>query len=648
MDRSDLRIAEISFDTAVFAVANWREGRSAADAEVIHHVLSMMGDVGISLSDPLLDGIEADVNVSRDSDSAFGLYTLGLAKVGPLAEHRITEAFERLRLSRTDLAMRILNTPFSRDQLERLMLSEALLLHKDMLGAVLLDELKLRLSALKQDIFERDGFREQSYPAYLNALAGVLTNEHREAEKVFSNLLKQVENEAEPLWYGDSLPNNCFVVLNACRSKHLIGSDLAKDVLATSIKRLRTVARERLHFLKLRPTEPILPVVALIDLLPYVRFLLETDDGPHLREKLRERTETAHDRILVALHLMTTEEEDKKKSLSEAVREVVASSLVMDSQLDRLSGGLSGSEVFIASITVKRPFIVAGQTVVFKVAEGATYGREVRNLEVLTRLGLRSTFAGILSEPTTVKVGEQYPSILLYEHLAGYVTLRHVLQNEAPGSLKLQVLSEVCSRLAETLYSRCWAQNEDPSDLWIPAVERLVQLSGQLSFVKTIPLFRSRIATLHRQTMAVLEKLPELSLIDRQPSFMHGDLNCRNIMLRISGADVLEVRLIDYETLDVRGDCLMDVGELIEDAILCCSTRYAEAIERTINEGLLRRALWLKQENAFRERLWVARLRSLLFLVRNLLLTETSEAERPANRAINRWEKLLTLAPPVG
>lgn len=143
--------------------------------------------------------------------------------------------------------------------------------------------------------------------------------------------------------------------------------------------------------------------------------------------------------------------------------------------------------------------------------------------------------------------------------------------------------------------------------------------------------------------MRFLQDLPHIPIAELRCSIMHGDLNCRNIMVKIAGSDVLEMKLIDYETLDLRGDMLVDVGELIEDAALSCSfIRRVEAVDNLLRTELVSRAEWLKNENWVEQRVILARLRSLLLVIKHLLLANTAEEDRLINRAINRWSDLLT------
>jgi hypothetical protein len=172
-------------------------------------------------------------------------------------------------------------------------------------------------------------------------------------------------------------------------------------------------------------------------------------------------------------------------------------------------------------------------------------------------------------------------------------------------------------------------------------LNKVVETSSRLSLSKH-PVFSARIANLHEQTMQFLKNLPSLSSNEFGRSIMNGDLNCRNIMVKIVGHDVLDMKLIDYETLDLCGDILVDVGELIEDAILSCSfVRKLDSVENIICRELLSRATWLRTEPATVERLTLARLRSVLLVIKHLLLAGTPEADRLIYRSMNRWASLL-------
>jgi hypothetical protein len=637
------RVAALAVDTAVHTLVDWKDGRGTVDAQTLHHVLSFLADLCLPSNDPLVEDLETYVSLSRDAEAEFGFYTLALAKLGPLSSNRVSAARGRLKMSRAELALRILNTPFSRDLLERLMICEALILHRDQLSPEELSDLISHLRTLTQEIAEHDGDREQSYPAMLLALVGDHTStEKHYISSVFTRLRDQIAGTQGALWYGESLANNCFVILNAIRSSAVIGPEMGLDIWERSSTRLRDLAKNRAAFFSLNLSKTtIWPILALPELLPYVRVLLaahDLDDG--FRLELVGRTASAYERILENAYSTALEESERQRFLAEAVRKVIASSVLLESTFERLGGGLSGSEVYVAAVNIKQPFSVSGQTLVFKVAEGASHGREIRILERLREIGIQDSFAAILSEPTTVKIGDEYPNILLYEHLAGFVTLRQVLQDQIPEAHKLALLSSVCQRLSAKIYSVSW-QSEETTRVWASVLNKVVETSSRLSLSKH-PVFSAKIAILHERTMQFLKNLPALPSFEFGRSIMHGDLNCRNIMVKIAGHDVLDMKLIDYETLDLHGDILVDVGELIEDAILSCSfVRKLDSVENIIRHELLGRAIWLRTEPAAGERLTLARLRSVLLVIKHLLLAGTPETDRLIYRAINRWASLL-------
>jgi hypothetical protein len=462
------KAAALAVDTAVYTLLDWKDGRGAVDAQTLHHILSFLADLRVPSNDPLVDDLETYVSLSRDAEAEFGFYTLALAKLGPLSPNRVSAARGRLKMSRAELALRILNTPFSRDLLERLMICEALILHRDQLSPEELKELIDHLRTLTQEITEKDADREQSYPAMLLALVGDHTSaERQKISAVFTRLRDQISGNYQALWYGESLANNCFVILNAIRSSAVIDARLALDIWEMSSARLRELAKNRAVFFSLNVSKTaIWPILALPELLPYIRVLLaahELDDG--FRVELVNRIASAYERVLENAYSAALEESERQRFLAEAVRKVIANSVLLESTFEKLGGGLSGSEVYVAAVNVKQPFSVSGQTLVFKVAEGASHGRKIRILERLRELGIQDSFAAILSEPTIVKVGDEYPNILLYEHLAGFVTLRQVLQDQIPEGHKLLLLASVCQRLSTKIYSASW-QSEETTGIW--------------------------------------------------------------------------------------------------------------------------------------------------------------------------------------
>jgi hypothetical protein len=133
MDSVDHNLTNLAVDTAVFVLSNWKDGRGTVDAQAIHHILSLLAGLRIPVTDPLLDDIESQVSLSSDSEPDFGLYLLGLARLGAVNCARIDEAFIRLRMTRAELAMKRRNTPFGRYLLERLTMCEGLALRKEQL-----------------------------------------------------------------------------------------------------------------------------------------------------------------------------------------------------------------------------------------------------------------------------------------------------------------------------------------------------------------------------------------------------------------------------------------------------------------------------------------------------------------------------------
>jgi hypothetical protein len=459
---------------------------------------------------------------------------------------------------------------------------------------------------------------------------------------VFRCLLDQVLDQNKPLWYGESLPNNCFVVLNAIRAAKLIGSDLVDGIWCACRDRLKLLAKKRMAFYSSNSPKLItLPPLALPELLPYIRTLILAASADDFRQQSALRFSSAYERVLKMLEANALEKHERTVLLAEAVREVVADSIVLESHFDPLGGGLSGSDVYLAAINVKQPFTVSGQTLVFKVAEGAKHGKEIRNFESICDAGLRFLFASVLSKPATIKVKDEYPNILLYEHLAGFVTLRQVLQDQTSEATKLKIVESVCKKLSSALYSHP-AETLRTSTVWTGVIDKVVQVSSHLSLSKH-PLFSARIARLHEQTLLFLRSLSNIVDGDFRKSMMHGDLNCRNVMVKILAPEEVEVKLIDYETLDLAGDFLVDVGELVEDSVLSCSyIRDAGFVENIVLGELLRNATWIKEERMSRERLILAQLRSLLLIIKHQLLNERAGSDHLIHKAINRWAKLLS------
>ena len=401
INEHDVGLVRSSVDAAVFLVKAWRDGELAIPAKSLYNLLTVVGEAGLAANDPLLEGIVEELRNCQDFRTQFGIYVLAIAQFGLLTPEMRQDAIARLSLPHRELSLSVFETPYGPDNLERLNLIEALLLNPAE------HERATILLQIKRILAEPElRWHDRSYPLYLYSLVdpNQASNEVCECfTEVAGDLLKN------GLWYS-SLSHNAFVILNAVRSKSIIGGDLVIEILKGAFPRIRELAQERisssgltLDFKSLSSAGPETTAIqqwidnftVLAELVPYIRVVVSETVGI-TNALLSNGSFDAQSRVLSALHAERSQRDYKSRELLRGLERAVAKSLQLNADIKSLSGGLSDSSVYAASIDIERPFKIPGTRVVFKTDKHNILQEETSHWKTsIETLGLTDLFARV-------------------------------------------------------------------------------------------------------------------------------------------------------------------------------------------------------------------------------------------------------------
>jgi Ecdysteroid kinase-like family len=471
--------------------------------------------------------------------------------VGHFRDHIRNEAETRLETRIPLGGTQSRRSPYDRQTLERLLVVEALCT-----GTLGESESDIVISEIR-DILARDlpdaSPADRSYP--LSLLASLGSASDRELADCFGDILNTYRREA--LWYDD-LRFDSLVLLNAARAQHAIDPELYESLWDEAVPLLR-----RLWELAEIPTsliELVRKPAHLAQVGPYARILLTSP--PSVRWSYTKESAGWLNRANDVVNAERHRQADEEQSIADALCEVVRKSLVMSSTIEPLSGGLSSSAVFSATLNVDQPFRISGARVIYK-TDVSPQEREVYSS--LQLLDLHRLFARVLSEPAFVTLADgSRRSVFVYEHLAPRVTLFSLLDVPRPLEDKMRLVSSVVQRLSD-LWDHEVSEpvRSDFSDMR----RAILRLTADL-FLISVPIIKSELQNLVDETQHLVQSIALTSYPAK--GIVHGDMNCRNIMLEASDDDASHLKLIDYETLQIGGDPLVDIGELIEDVHQAC------------------------------------------------------------------------------
>jgi hypothetical protein len=641
MNPSEYDIARSVADWSVFTLRGWRDGEIQLGSKLVHNIICVMLDVGLPLDDPLTMDIEQDIVTAADFKAEFGKYSIALARLGLLNNSLRKEVFSRLQLPRSELAIMSFGTPYGPDTLERLNLVEALVIIREELTPEQTSDVKGYLKSILTDPTV-DTPHDRSYPFYLLSLISP-QDVSKQVQACFESVFDKLNDSEEALWYEESVYHNSLVILNTMRTGSVLSDDLRNGIWSKAIPRLRKLASKLISTYGVSPFTMMDNPVFLSDLSPFVRVLtanpVENEQEAYKRI-LADGSGQSHTRSLQQYDERLKTRSKNEHDLAVELGKSVSKAIEFQAEIQPLSGGYSGSMVYIAVLKTEQPFHVSGERIVFKTDDRELLTKEPEAWQQLKGLGLHDLFAKVISEPRIIQLGGHHRSILLYEHLADYITLKDILSAPLPEDDKLDLLRKVVHRVCKLYSHPAKTDEEQFYRFWEKTRSRIVSKSSEL-YLLNFPVLATQIRSLVTRTHELLSH----AFVSDDCSFapMHADLNCRNIMLRRSGSlDLDSVKLIDYSTLTIQGDPAIDIGELVEDAVFSVGfVQEKSVVQEAILTEVASSVPWLSNSASWRHRLLLGRVRSASMIARISLIREDGPNLKKASFALTRWKRAL-------
>lgn len=629
-------ISEIA-ETATFLQRRWLSSNLVLPAQVVHHCVCTLAALGLTPTDPLMRDLPTHIPLARDYPEEVGLYSLALARAGHIGAVDTERICERLAMRGSDLAIKSFGTPYGRALLERLTLIESLTLVPHL-------DAKLRaqvIAAVNQAeaLMDHDDWPGRTYPLLLRHTLAPTDPNLPDATADCVAQLERIVHERGELWYGDALSFNSLVVRNVMLFTTLPEDSRRSfwDVTSPLLFRLAERLRKEVSPDPLMATADqnfLLTFGALVRAIAVV----DTAEFKHVSSLLASGSEgmlqAARTRHAAAQTKIRREHEDIRHALGVAIAE----SLSVEADIQRLGGGMSSSEVYLATVRINQPFVVAGYQVIFKTDRHGVHGEErLRSNEIQARRDrVSDLFARVVAAPELVRIAGIDKSIVLYEYLAGYRTLRDRLEEPDSESDRVSLLTAI----VETLLDAYVETTVEDDDACTRIANGLVhQVAASLGWMQllVVPRIRRDLQLLCHTTTELLKRLRTLLPNSSRATMMHGDLNCRNVM--IAAEPHLRVRLIDYETLTWAGDVCFDFGEFVEDVALIGGLGAPNlSIEQLVWDRLQLRAEHLGEE--LRMRYLLGRMRSAVFLTAYHLQSSADDHLRLADLALYRWSAI--------
>jgi len=572
-----------------------------------------------------------------------GLYYLALARLGHLPSGATDSVFARLALSNAELSFGISGTPFGRDVLERLNLIEAIAIGPSRSDPGALAKAQVEFDKLYTIYKPTARSTELSYFALL-AFFLFPDERHKEFLPIFNNLSSNLREEPEPLWYGNNLFLDSLCLLNVLRCRNWLPADFVADLWRRSYGRLVDIA---LSALESRPID-ILALLerpdTLVVLGPFLRVIrfrpLAPNEEDSIGTLLSAGAKPALARAYAAYEDDLRTASRKDGNLVRAVTEAFRETLRLDARIEPLKGGLSGSSVYIGSVRITEPVALPGPTLVFKTDPERLQGNEKRLYAALEKRGLANMFARVESDSQLAEIGGKKHSIVLYEFLSSYSTLREHLRRPLPEARHLRLLNDVATRLATLYRSETALVPMTSRAFWNEVLDRIKSNAARVGAYHVRSL-QADVDELRNRTFSVLNKIPNVGLPKRM-HITHGDLNCRNVMLSTDDeGNLADLKLIDYETLVMDGDPLLDIGELLEDS-LTSAGYMAEPIVTDALLGPFKTIVGeLFADPSAKTRLLLSRLRSITLILRHVEALGDGASFTLAQRILRRWRAVI-------
>jgi len=292
--------------------------------------------------------------------------------------------------------------------------------------------------------------------------------------------------------------------------------------------------------------------------------------------------------------------------------------------IKQLTGGYSDSKIYKIKPVLQIPIVEQEYnlpSIICKISSRDNFRKELDSFKTIPE-NLKHFFSKLSENTILYEYGDQSKISLLIEDLLDYETMKEVFdrcltKGEKENSTLKSHLNYLCANL-EFIYTNSLKETSiDLIPIYYADIMKSVTSLTKLSFpqkTQKLPVIIDIITSIYR-------KLSEGSLSFK--TFMHGDLNLRNIMVLETKGDY-RYKFIDYDNLTLDGDYTYDIGELLVD-IQAYSDEYdfISLIENKFSD-LSKKFV----DNSYEERLKIAKFRSWIklakvFLMRNDLKNGT-------------------------
>lgn len=224
----------------------------------------------------------------------------------------------------------------------------------------------------------------------------------------------------------------------------------------------------------------------------------------------------------------------------------------------RLTGGYSDSSVFRIQMTLSIPGTKEHEPsqMIVKVNSKDSFELEQRNFAEISNL-LKHHFAEIPESEKVVKIDDK--RVLFMQDLFEYETLEEILSYINKSNLP-KLASYVADFLTH-LYSNTLSTNLTGNIIHNKYLNRIF---NDLVSIRSIQNLEEKSRKIQEEiTLLFVEIIQKSVKIEpAQLSFMHGDLNLRNLMIYESKGSY-DIKLIDIDKLSNQGDYVFDIGELL-------------------------------------------------------------------------------------
>lgn len=675
-------ITNIAFG-AIRLLNRWKAGREELDTVALYYILSLAREFGLPQDDPILRDLDRKLFMGRHEQRYIAMLRLALNRFGMLDAAQLQQNLDFLHRGARGFGEipPSLNTRFGPDPirdwtcaLEVVAKSPA---HHSRLGKEHWDgiharevEFSRQLGLLKLSTQKgkasAQGWRSPFFATYfcmVRSHLAPLGNSVVELirEQFESNL--DFVRKSKRSWHQDlrGLEEDCLVLQHSMRigrrttGRSIIRPESKQELWRCATQAIYDYAIPAFQLDSVDPLRLSLEHSTLCGMLCFARA--------HAYSQNRENDQK-YRRVLVkgSEHVLRSIEKaaegSRQSSLYEShhrekgLLELIKHSLEISVVQDRLTGGQSGSEVYDAHVTFLKPFVGEPKRIVFKTDVKKEVNREKSNFDQLKERNLHAYFAQVLTTDKTVTIGDKEHLMVIYEHLIGFQTLRRVLADAEESDLVASVLRQVFSTLAKICSES--AIRTDSVDTGKVALSDLVKhLAASIrSNVDDMDLsgykqeFRDYVSTLQEASRRLVTRVNDVRKGMKwqvDPSLMHGDLNAGNIMLRItSDGGQAQIRVIDYESLTFSGHCLVDCGQLLEDAVAdgFLPGSLAQTVEGDMKREY-REQLGLKWEQADNLLVFhLSRLKSIAFRLKKHFQMRRDEVSLPTEMT-DRWQDCL-------